>query len=900
MAQQIIRRLICQDSTPTSYTAGDVIEVFYNDTTDVIEVEVNDTPVSSGEDIYENYIDTDYFSHIDYYYQFCDGSNLQTFPYSETFPYAYRSSNFSESCSVVVCDIAKSTTTLTPASGVDQADGSIYALATSSNTVKYALYDFDYNTEGQTSPTHSGLLPGTYTVYAKDSQGCSVVWTNLTVTYDALSTYGAVQRWTYYSKDGTEHRVDLLQRGAADSPTQRDLMDATPTLRRYRGELSDNLATIFPGEIDVFVMSETDKEYLELIKEADDKEYLIKQYYKPSASYDLIFQGFVTTTLYSEPYRGTNYVSTLNATDRLGDLSKIDFSDDFGSFIYGDMSVFEILRTCLKKTGMEFGYRIAMNLYEANHDSDPEDDPLTQTYLNTDSYYTDGEPDTCYEVLEKVLNGINCEVRSYGGYWYIIYKPEKYTTYAYRQFDKDGNYESNSTIAPRVDLKADTESNRATLLPWPTLQGDPVYKNININSIRKLKKSIVTPFEERTLNGNSFLGWSKALSGEGGSIIPQINPQFVIGIPGGGSIGTPVSFTKDVYYFNFIINDGQGGNAYIVASGDIEYKGEDEFSIKIPVIFYNNYYSLGELPYVKLKYSLKVGSKYYTPGGWSASETVMQYFLETFNKDTEVDIRGVFDTDVTTNTDTTFELRIYDIDIFEADYEESTMSALLTTVSGVSTSYDLGSRLVGRVSGASEQLVYFELQINDSGNKEWIKTAAYSTSDLTFGSSAVLFRSIEFITYPNGQQIDDKATLTINTKPGNVIDLEHDLHHFDLDTTINNTENLIANYFKLSDGTPTSAWGSSGKKIQRIHGEQISGWFSKMPYRISGEVTTDLHLAPYNVFREINDDNRIYNPVFMEIDDKRMKARIEMVELQSDDSITPSAFTSGFKQNAYR
>lgn len=910
MAQNLIHRIICNNSTPTAYTAGDLIEVYYNDTTDIIEVELNSSPVTSGEDIYESYLG-DEFTLIDQGYAFCLGSNLQTFPFNETFPYAYRDSNLDESCSGVICDLIKGTIVIVSATGAGVEDGSITVTASSSNEVRFSTSESQSfiemalatdNADGSYTYTFANYPPGNYTIYTKDDQGCSTLWSNIEIQInEGVSNYGVLQRWGYYGKEGLEHRVDLLQKGYSGSVTERDLMDATPTLRKVRGENATRLETIFPGEMDINVMSETDKEYLELIRTSTDKDLLVNFYIKPSTTYDLVFRGFVTTTLYSEPYQGGKYVSTLSANDRLGDLSKIDFSDSSGNPVYGDVSVFEVLRLCLNKTGLDLGYRIAMNLYEASMASTAADDPLTQVYVDTDSYYNDGDPMSCYDVLQENLKSINCEVRSYGGYWYIIYKPEKHTTYNYRQFDSEGNYESNSSISPQVDLKASTETNRATLLPWPSLQGDDIYKNININSIRQLKLSVFNLFNSNTLieaipknvYNNNFQGWSKVLNGDNGSIGAS-NIKIVKLVEGGAN---QVIRTVDNYRYLFNFADDQGGDAYVVASGSVEYSSVDTFTIFINAYFL--YYKEPYPPFVNLKYSLKVGSYYYNASGdWTLTETLNAYFLSSYNKDVDIEINGQFRDGVTTNTTDTIELRVYDIDPYESNLSNTTKDNLFTAVDALDPdTYDEGTRLIGRVTGTTpDTLIYFQVSADAAGNIWEVVGSRYVPSQET----TVFYNSIRLLTKPNNQQISETETINISYSDSNIVDLDYDVLHFDLNTDVNNSENLITNYFKLADGTPTSAWGSSSKKIQRIHGEQISGWYSQMAYRITGEITTDLHLTPYNVFREIADGNRIYTPVSMEIDDKRMKARIEMVELYNDETVTPSAFTSGFKQNAFR
>lgn len=888
MAQNLIRTIICNDSSPTLYTAGDIIEVFYNDSTEVIEVEVNGSPVTNGEDIYEEYFDTGEFSITNTGYAFCDGAYLQEFPYPDTFPYAFRASSFDEACNANVCDLTKGTALVTPATGVSAADGTITVSATSSYTIKYGLSNFDYNTEGQSSGSFT-VFPGSYTVYAKDANGCVVTW-SVVVTFDNTSTYGVLQYWTYYNKYDTLFKVELLERGYSGSSTERDFLDGTPVMRRVRGENNTRLDTIFPGEIDVFVKSETDKEYLELMKEGDDKKYLIKYYYDPGGGYELIFQGYVTSSQYTEPYEPSVYTATLHATDRLADLKYQDFSDDSGGAVYGDLKVLDIIRLCLNKTNLGFGYRVGMNLYETNHDATAADDPLDQTYINSDSFYNDNEPLDCYTVLEQVLKSINCKILSSRGFWYIIYKPEEYTTYAYREFNSGGVYQSNTTLNPVVSFKQIDGSDRVTWLTGgKTLQLEPIYKKITVISNRKVRESIVAPFSERTRNGINYIGWSKVLNGESGTFEPLIARDKRYG--GNG------------YYFYFKFVDNQGGDSYVVATGDIEYKGIDTFTLKIPVFLsflYNAFPSYP--PFARFKFRLKVGSKYYDGSqNWSSSETDFSIFLTGINQFNEIELTANFDTSVSTNTSTTFELRIYDIDIFENNLTAATIPDLYTAVGAISTSgYENGEWLVGKVSSVGTML-YWQVITNSSGVKVFDFKGIWNItlSQPDDNSFFPLYSSVILLTFPGGSEINETEELSIKTDRNNVVNLDYEVDHFDLDTSINNTEQLIANYFKLSDGTPTSAWGSSNKKIQRIIGEEISKWYNTAGYRIRGGVTTDTVLMPYNVFKEVSDDNRVYAPMSMEIDDKHMTANLELVELQSDSTVTPSAFTSGFEQDAF-
>jgi hypothetical protein len=112
------------------------------------------------------------------YYQYCDGTTLRQIVANNQWPYGSLAVTFiAGECQIApVCDLDFSPLVLrTSASGPVTADGTLTLFADSSNgPIKFALNDpdFDYATEGQLTGSFTGLLPGMYTMYAKDAIGC--------------------------------------------------------------------------------------------------------------------------------------------------------------------------------------------------------------------------------------------------------------------------------------------------------------------------------------------------------------------------------------------------------------------------------------------------------------------------------------------------------------------------------------------------------------------------------------------------------------------------------------------------------------------------------------------------------------------------------------------------------
>ena len=297
-------------------------------------------------------------------------------------------------------------------------------------------------------------------------------------------------------------------------------------------------------------------------------------------------------------------------------------------------------------------------------------------------------------------------------------------------------------------------------------------------------------------------------------------------------------------------------------------------------------------------------------------------------KEVEIDIGADFKSSITQNTSTTYELRIYGVNIYEGDtyLTDATSSSIISALTAVDASdFSQGQRWIVRndiASTSSTFLYYYELRYSDDtpsglnivASSEsaylWYNVGGIELEPPANGVDQNYINKPVFLTYPDGQSIPDTATGTkanpneyVSTIAGsNAKTLEYDLDVFDLDTTINNSEELILNYLKdAPGGSPTTLWGYDpyDKKIQKQISEKLGQQYKNPANIITFKGISDIDIDFYNVLRDTNDDNRIYQFNTLTTDFKNMSHSGEITEIGSDTATSLKAhkdnsFSSGY------
>lgn len=368
------------DTGLLTLVVGNFLHVFVNDADDSLKVMYTDSSVDgggtnlgylvNGPNLFYNGIDgvgQRIPGHADSltpqpYYQWCNGTTLKRIGALADFPYAGVSSYPGDQACVIAptCDLDITGSSTTPATGPGDANGTLTVVATSSNgTIKYSIGDFDYATAGQTSPTFTGLLPATYTVYAKDSLGCLDTFS---VTIPITEVYNV--RYRIVSKDGVQiskktAKIDILQR-AYLGEIEYICSGDTPILIRYEGDETNPSLQIVPSNVAVQLLTTTPLQFQDLFL-SDDRKYKLECYIDD----ELYWTGFNIPEFYTEPYIFAPYVVTITFSDQLAELKNNDFADEHGNKIKGDQKVIKLVAEILKQTGLKLNIASAINVFDS-------------------------------------------------------------------------------------------------------------------------------------------------------------------------------------------------------------------------------------------------------------------------------------------------------------------------------------------------------------------------------------------------------------------------------------------------------------------------------------------------------------------------------------------------------
>jgi hypothetical protein len=386
------------------FTINRWVKIYWDDVTETVRVYISEssdpTGVPVGEALSGPYISGSTKMSIaggkqavNPGYSFCDGLTLVnhrinitggsrstwTGPYD--FPYVIRTDTPNHwSCDIHQCNIDFDliATDITEDSG--SGDGSILVAADSdAGPVKFTLNPNAVYTDGDTffpdgypgdpdanSYTFTGLAAASYTVYALDTFNCKA---QLTVIVPVTApVYGV--RWRLLFEDikvTADSRVDIEEKDYVGEITLVQ-MTGTPVIRSWRGEsVEDIFNTIISYQIDIQLISSTDFQFIDLFTQ-DERQFRVKSYRNDI----LNFVGYVTPMFYSEPYyTKENYPVNIVATDQIGNLKDLDFTDDFGNIIRQEISFLEAISIILRKTDIDIDIFEAVNIYAEGMDGTP-------------------------------------------------------------------------------------------------------------------------------------------------------------------------------------------------------------------------------------------------------------------------------------------------------------------------------------------------------------------------------------------------------------------------------------------------------------------------------------------------------------------------------------------------
>ena len=219
-----------------------------------------------------------------------------------------------------------------------------------------------------------------------------------------MASYGTIYEFRFDDINGDDVDIFIAKKNYTGSVTRRAL-GRTPILKRERS------GNILGTSLEIYAECRVDGEFAQLYTSSAD-EFRVEVYKRRN----LLWTGFVSPELYSEPDIAPPYDVQIIATDGLGELKDALFSQDL-------LSLHNHLDNILEHTGLALPIGIVSSLswddHQVNHS------PYTLlTDLGVD--LSNRIDDSCYDVLQDILRSLNACITQQGGGWLVIRESDLY------------------------------------------------------------------------------------------------------------------------------------------------------------------------------------------------------------------------------------------------------------------------------------------------------------------------------------------------------------------------------------------------------------------------------------------------------------------------------------------
>jgi|GEM_PF-5524105 len=127
----------------------------------------------------------------------------------------------------------------------------------------------------------------------------------------------------------------------------------------------------------------------------------------------ILWRGFLLPEQYNEPYEHALLYVTFTATDGLARLKEKFLPT---TFYDGTHSVITVLHRCLQLTNL------AQEIYFApsfKNDAGSINTDWNKIFIDLRTYKKTDKPDSCYKIIESLLETLGCSLVTYKGIWYI-------------------------------------------------------------------------------------------------------------------------------------------------------------------------------------------------------------------------------------------------------------------------------------------------------------------------------------------------------------------------------------------------------------------------------------------------------------------------------------------------
>lgn len=827
-------------------------------------------------------------------YQWCDGTTLKKIGNINNFPYAFIGV-FAGALECVIaptCDLEISSSyVITESSAPATPDGGIAVEATSSNgVIRYAIDDpsFEYAI-GQVSPIFPGLYSGPHTIYAKDAIGCQ---DSITFDIPVTTVYGVRHRLDFTDLHNISQksiRVDIEERAYTGPILEMCGSGSTPVQVKYEGDRDDASVSLVPSELILEILVEAEGEYTHL-HTADDRQFKTKIYYGEDFSMLEIYHiGYIIPEFHQEPYLFPPYPLKVTSSCQLGEMKNLDFLDINDNKFKGDLKCIKVISEILKKTDLNLNIRCAINVFEENMETDPEDDPLDQVYVDSRIYYSSkGVPVKCSEALNSFPDPFRAQIFQSMGFWWILRLSESCAPFAYREFDPNGDYVTNGQFDPIKELDFPTAIRASAGAMFA--QGSQIlaflrnYGYFAITHDLKKDGNLIDEgrFEEEDIielaSGNkTFKNWN-----------------YFTGQPGASAGFEPVinGDSRGAAYLDFTLaNNNQIDNYWYSVVIPMDDFGRYKFKFQYKVAAKFN------VPYIRIAWALKfhvvsggdVWLTYHANGsvGYEFTEQINEIYVTKFDEWQTFEI----DHPLLENTLTdSVQIFLYGHNHYGRDFDDIPdlktfdLSALENPngvkkmIGGTFGETDIytAEYLRGAVEDSPELILPDNYDTNN-GNLRWVwrldKTINLGAnvglvSRTYFDNVSLAFYPLVF--QPTTQYIEPQDDYVYSRLVNEFVKSDFsktvllgDMIRYN-DEYTRNEKNIYRSYLRYADGTPTRYWARAGvderKNLLEILLDDYIAQFSQPPRKLSGIKITNTVLHFVNCLRD-NIDAKIYRPM---------------------------------------
>lgn len=288
--------------------------------------------------------------------------------------------------------------------------------------------------------------------------------------------YAIKYLFKFESSNGTTREIRVLQDGYTGEVIQRPLGRA-PILKKQKN------GTVFGTSLEFYAECHVDREFIEFYT-SDPKAYRVDLY----AGATLLWQGYITPELYSEPDIAPPYDVRVVATDGVGELKLYDYAAQ------GTVTLRALLSGLLARTGLGTDVYLISSLKAGSRGAGA----LLDMTINLD--YMAGK--TCYETLTYILDTLHATITWWKGAWILTRETNvTFTSGKVRYFNTAGN---SALLADSVQTLGSLRANPA----WPVGQLSTVIDPA------KNRVAVQAPWHVVTCLQNSDMGsdsdWTKA------------------------------------------------------------------------------------------------------------------------------------------------------------------------------------------------------------------------------------------------------------------------------------------------------------------------------------------------------------------------------------------------------